>query len=78
MPFAAKPYLCSRKERKGVMAKKTKKSDKPDVHDHLDGFDIRVDAFGEMQSNLSIDRLNQFLDENVEDKKLKFTQEEEE
>lgn len=50
------------------MAKKDKK---PKVHKDLEGFDIRIDENGEVQSNLSIDELNKFLDENVEDKKFK-------
>ena len=55
------------------MAKKKvdKKNEKPKVNEELDGFDINVDPFGEIQSSLSIDKINQFLNKNVEDKKLK-------
>lgn len=59
------------------MPKKMKKKGTPDVHNELTGFDIKIDAFGELQSNLPIDRLNSFLNENVEDKKLNNTVEEE-
>ncbi len=44
---------------------------KPKVHKDLDGFELRVDAFGEIKSNKKIDELNLFLNKNVEDKKLK-------
>ena len=44
---------------------------KPKVHDDLDGFELKVDAFGEIKSNMKIDDLNVFLNRNVEDKKLK-------
>lgn len=60
------------------MPKKMKKQGKPNVHDELKGFDIKINEFGEMQSNLSIDVLNKFLNNNVEDKKLSTNSEEEE
>ena len=50
------------------MAKKDK--NKPKVHKDLDGFNIEIDAFGELKSNLPIEKLNEFLNKNVEDKKL--------
>lgn len=53
------------------MAKKKSKKDKPDVHEELKGFEIRINEFGEIKSNLDVDRLNEFLNENVEDKKLR-------
>ncbi len=56
------------------MAKKTekpsKKQGKPRVHKELNGFEISIDQFGELKSNLAIEKLNAFLDENVGDKKL--------
>jgi hypothetical protein len=56
------------------MAKKTdkpsKKQDKPRVHKELSGFEISIDQFGELKSNMAIEKLNEFLDENVDDKKL--------
>lgn len=48
---------------------KTKKS-KPTVNPELEGFDIEIDSFGEIKSKLSIDKINEFLNKNVEDKKL--------
>jgi hypothetical protein len=44
--------------------------DKPLFHKDLKGFEIKVNSFGEMESNFEISKLNAFLDEHVEDKKL--------
>lgn len=49
---------------------KKKKTEKPKVHDDLKGFNIKVNSFGEVISNIDIDKINDFLNENVEDKKL--------
>ena len=53
------------------MPKKKPKKGDPDVHDDLKGFDIKINEFGEIISNLEVDKLNDFLNDNVEDKKLK-------
>lgn len=53
------------------MPKKKPKKGDPEVHDELKGFDIKINEFGEITSNFDVDRLNDFLNENVEDKKLK-------
>lgn len=52
------------------MPKKKPQKGKPEVHDDLKGFDIKINEFGEIISNVKVDQLNEFLDENVEDKKL--------
>lgn len=52
------------------MPKKMKKKGKPSVHDDLKGFDIRINALGEMESSFAVDKINAFLNDNVEDKKL--------
>lgn len=52
------------------MPKKMKKKGKPSVHEDLRGFDIKINPFGELQSNFEIDKINDFLNENMEDKKL--------
>lgn len=52
-------------------------NDKPKVHDELKGFDININKFGELQSSIQVDKLNEFLNENVEDKKLMDSEEEE-
>ena len=53
------------------MPKKKPKKGDPEVHNDLKGFDIKINEFGEITSNFDVDRLNDFLNENVEDKKLK-------
>lgn len=59
------------------MPKKLDKKGKPSVHDELQGFDIKINEFGVMETNYNVDKLNTFLNENVEDKKLLDIQEEE-
>ncbi|WP_162054021.1 hypothetical protein [Pontibacter pamirensis] len=54
---------------------KNKKDDKSSkkkskVHKDLEGFEIKVNEHGEIISNYSIDKINEFLNQNVEDKKL--------
>ncbi len=44
---------------------------KPDVHQELDGLDIKINEFGEIVTNFKIDKINDFLNDNVEDKKLR-------
>ena len=43
----------------------------PKVHPDLEGFDIKVNEFGEIESTLSIEKINFFLNKKVVDKKLK-------
>lgn len=56
--------------RQPIMSKKQKKT-KPNVNPELEGFEVNINSFGEIKSSLKIDELNQFLNKNVEDKKLK-------
>ena len=49
----------------------SKKQEKAKVHKDLEGLDLSVDSFGEIKSSMPIDQINQFLNKNVEDKKLK-------
>jgi len=58
--------------------KKDPKEEQPKVHDELKGFDIKINEFGEIRTNLGIEKLNEFLNENVEDKKLAEKQQKEE
>lgn len=52
--------------------KSTKKANElPKVHKELEGFDIRINSFGEITSTFDMDKINEFLNRNVEDKKLK-------
>ena len=59
------------------MARKPEKPDKPakkespKVNDELNGFDIKIDTFGEIKSTMSIDQINKFLNRTVDDKKLR-------
>lgn len=55
-----------RKKKKPV----TTRSNRPAFHERLKGFDIRVNTFGEMESTFEIDKLNDFLNREVADKKL--------
>jgi hypothetical protein len=50
--------------------KPSKKQGKPRVHKELNGFEVSIDQFGELKSNMPIEKLNDFLNENVDDKKL--------
>jgi hypothetical protein len=49
---------------------KSENKPKPKVHKELNGFDISIDQFGEIKSNMNIEKINAFLNENVDDKKL--------
>ena len=42
----------------------------PDVHPDLEGFDVELNRFGEVDMTISIDKLNDFLDREVDDPKL--------
>ena len=50
--------------------KEEKKKEKPTVNPELEGFNIEIDSFGELKTSFSIDKINEFLNKNVEDKKL--------
>jgi len=56
------------------MAKKedkpSKKQGKPRVHKELDGLEVSINQFGELKSNMNIEKINEFLNKNVDDKKL--------
>jgi len=47
-----------------------KKQVKPRVHRELSGFEVSINQFGELQTTMNIEKINKFLDENVDDKKL--------
>ena len=53
-----------RKRNKQIKSKKAK------INPKLEGFEVKVNKFGEVKSTLEIDKINAFLDEEVEDKKL--------
>jgi len=62
--------------------KKKKPSDpeneKPSFHERLEGFDIHISPFGEIKSTFEIEELNKFLNEEVEDKKIRKNKTDEE
>jgi hypothetical protein len=47
------------------------KDEKPRVNKEFEGLEIRIDSFGEIHNSLSIDKINEFLNKNVDDKKLR-------
>lgn len=46
-------------------------AEKPKVHKDLEGFDIQINSFGEITTSFDMDRINEFLNKNVDDKKLR-------
>ena len=50
--------------------KKPKSKQKPEVNRELDGLDISINSFGQIQASFDIDKINEFLDTHVRDKKL--------
>ncbi len=54
-----------------IMAKIPATKQVPKVHKDLQGLDVKINTFGEIKINLDIDRLNDFLNKNVDDKKLR-------
>ena len=60
------------------MAKRVKeKVELPKVHKDLEGFDVTINSFGEIQMSYNIEKINDFLNSKVEDKKLKHLKEDE-
>ena len=53
------------------MPKKNPTTGKPTVHEELEGFEININEFGEVESNMPIEKLNNFLNDKVDDKKLR-------
>lgn len=50
---------------------KKKKEEAPKVHKDLEGFNIYINNQGEVTSTFELDKINEFLDKQVVDKKLK-------
>ncbi|HAS41843.1 MAG TPA: hypothetical protein DCS93_15290 [Microscillaceae bacterium] len=48
-----------------------KKRKKAKVNPELDGLNVEIDTFGEIKFNYNIDKINEFLDKTVDDKKLR-------
>ncbi|MEX0811846.1 MAG: hypothetical protein WD048_06495 [Chitinophagales bacterium] len=60
------------------MPKKKKMKGDPQVHEDLKGFKVDINEFGEIVSNMSPEKLNEFLNKNVSDKKFKERDDEDE
>ncbi|MGB0838911.1 MAG: hypothetical protein ACPGXL_02165 [Chitinophagales bacterium] len=76
--FPHKPVSCRffhQKKLEYTMAKKNtpKQSQEKEaqVNDALKGFEIKINEFGQISSSMNIDKINEFLNKNVDDKKLK-------
>ncbi len=52
------------------MPKKMSKKGSPEVHKDLKGFEISVNEFGEIEGKYEFNKLKDFLDDHVDDKKL--------
>jgi len=48
----------------------TKEGPKAKVHQELQGFEVTINEFGEIRANMKVEKINEFLNKNVEDKKL--------
>ena len=57
--------------RKQPPQKDTTKKELPEVHPDLEGFDVELNRFGEVDMTISIDELNNFLDREIDDPKLR-------
>lgn len=53
---------------------KDKEKGKKESSEKLEDFNIEINEFGEIVTNTSVDKLNKFLNKNLEDKKLKNNQ----
>lgn len=51
------------------------KSNQADVHEDLKGLEININPFGEIETNYDIQKINDFLNEHVDDKKLREREE---
>lgn len=51
--------------------KRLSKRETPKVNPELNGFDIKIDSFGEISTTYNIDKINKFLNRHVDDKKLR-------
>jgi len=55
--------------------KKSNESDqpkeKPEIQDKVKGLELKINEFGEVVSSVPTEKLNEFLDDNLEDRKLK-------
>ena len=50
---------------------KKKETEQPKVHKDLEGFQVGINEFGEITSSFNVEKLNHFLNKEVDDKKLR-------
>jgi hypothetical protein len=60
----------ARKEEPKDPKKTAHPTPKPRVHQDLSGLEVSIDQFGELKSSMDIEKINEFLNKNVDDKKL--------
>ena len=65
-------------KKKGSSGKHLKIKPKARVHKDLSGLEVSIDTFGEIRSSMNIEKINEFLNKNVDDKKLIEREEKEE
>lgn len=53
------------------MGRSKKKNEEPQLHKDLKGFSIDINEFGEIITTYDISKVNEFLNKNVDDKKLR-------
>lgn len=49
---------------------KKKEEEHLKVHKELKGFDIKINALGQIEAGYNIDAINDFLDDKVQDKRI--------
>ncbi len=52
------------------MGRKRKPANEPRVHNELKGLNLRINEFGQIESDIDINKVNEFLTKLVPDKKL--------
>lgn len=62
--------MAKKEDLAGKSGKVSKKQGKARVHRELDGLEVSINQFGELKTNMNIEKINEFLDKNVDDKKL--------
>ena len=60
----------AKKDGKKKEGGKDKPAPKDRVHQDLSGFEVSINEFGEIRGNMNIEKINEFLNKNVDDKKL--------
>jgi hypothetical protein len=47
-----------------------KKDKAKQIHEDLEGLDVKINRFGQIESNFDIDKVNEFLNRSTDDKKI--------